>query len=797
MGSNKNNLKLNVMLITHNLKAAWRNILKYKVQNTISVLCLSVGVIFFAATFVTVKDSYILPFTEKYFNDEIEFHITYYGNEIHPTIREIKRLQNQQCVKELSICVEDGASVRFDENSNIQAMVVNKRWLKDRKYESINGKNLDDIPNGTLLLDKTLVESFYGKDYTSLIKKVFAKCYNRPDITIYDTICSPINRTHSFIIVDDFTGDPYKSCKIYSPVISPINNVVLNYGFTKIDFYNCVKRIFPRYDVDIPNGNVPTGMDFFKMLSLALFMMFIGASVLLIGISGYLKMQFQLFALRSREIVLRRCNGAKTKQLFLLLCTELGIIFLFTIAISMIITSGIDTIIDGVRIARENLWPVELIIIILTYAISIGIAWLRVRKVLNTTPSLENSNGHISKSRWNSIMQIAQYSIAASLIYFVIVNYQSCILIIKESHPTQSIEKLKKTMYANNCALWMGDSLRSLPTVDKAAMIMRYSYNGTQVSGIRAFLPRENTKNCLYITDFIEPSLLPILDIKIQETSKPHFETPEDSVMIPVFAKAEDFDSISKKIALPHKVSMQEIQLPDRDRYIRLGYIKPIGPLLVDNFDRIILSYYVISDLDKFSIGPDNIANNKSTPFFESCSCIFTVKNAEKKDKQDIINKIKMLDVDPLLETGCIYYKKYDLYNSAVNMIKIYNMLIVTCLICLILTVYSSIALETRGRQKEVAIRKVNGAKTKDIIKMFSRTYIKTLSISFFLGLIFPIVWNCWISPLNMIKISSLIPVLVIYCVSFLIITLVTLLTVWQKIYKISHINPALLIKKE
>ena len=38
------------MLITHNLKAAWRNILKHKVQNTISVLCLSVGVIFFAIT---------------------------------------------------------------------------------------------------------------------------------------------------------------------------------------------------------------------------------------------------------------------------------------------------------------------------------------------------------------------------------------------------------------------------------------------------------------------------------------------------------------------------------------------------------------------------------------------------------------------------------------------------------------------------------------------------------------------------------------------------------------------------
>lgn len=500
-------------------------------------------------------------------------------------------------------------------------------------------------------------------------------------------------------------------------------------------------------------------------------------------------MQFQLFALRSREIVLRRCNGAKTKQLFLLLCTELGIIFLFTIAISMIITSGIDTLIDGVRIARENLWPVELIIIILTYAISIGIAWLRVRKVLNTTPSLENSNGHISKSRWNSIMQIAQYSIAASLIYFVIVNYLSCILTIKESHPTQSFDQLKKTMYINECTGWMRDSLRSLPEVDKVALIRETGSYCSKFPDFKRWQPGEdiNGEYHSYRMHIIEPSLLSISNIKIQETPDPDPENPQDSLRIPVFAKAEDIGSINQEKAIPHKVSMQEVMLPDSDKYVRLGYIKPINdsPLYMKEF-----SYYVVSDLDKYYK-----RNNYSLSPDVGHKCMFTIKNEGVKD--EIISKIRTMSGNPLIETGCIYDRDYQFHKSVVNMIKIYNILIATCLICLILTVYSSIALETRGRQKEVAIRKVNGAKTKDIIKMFSRTYIKTLSISFFLGLIFPIVWNCWISPLNMIKFSSLIPVLVIYCVSFLIIALVTFLTVWQKIYKISHINPALLIKKE
>ncbi len=122
----------------------------------------------------------------------------------------------------------------------------------------------------------------------------------------------------------------------------------------------------------------------------------------------------------------------------------------------------------------------------------------------------------------------------------------------------------------------------------------------------------------------------------------------------------------------------------------------------------------------------------------------------------------------------------------------------VTCLICIILTIYSSITLETRGRQKEVAIRKVNGAKTKDIIKLFSRNYVKTLAIAFVIGFIFPLIWNyCLDYLLYIIKFPYLRQVLTVYCVAFFIIVLVTFLTVWQKIYKISHINPALLIKKE
>ena len=53
--------------------------------------------------------------------------------------------------------------------------------------------------------------------------------------------------------------------------------------------------------------------------------------------------------------------------------------------------------------------------------------------------------------------------------------------------------------------------------------------------------------------------------------------------------------------------------------------------------------------------------------------------------------------------------------------------------------VYSAITIDTERRQKEVAIRKVNGAGLKEIIILFARLYVWVLGISALLA--FPIVY--------------------------------------------------------
>ena len=115
-------------------------------------------------------------------------------------------------------------------------------------------------------------------------------------------------------------------------------------------------------------------------------------------------------------------------------------------------------------------------------------------------------------------------------------------------------------------------------------------------------------------------------------------------------------------------------------------------------------------------------------------------------------------------------------------------------IIITLLGVYSSITLDTERRQKEVAVRKVNGAGIRHIIWLFARLYIALLVVTAIIS--FPLVYmvlqwwkqiytvffncGCWF-----------------WTGIFLSVVMVTALTIWFRIMKIARINPVESIKNE
>jgi ABC-type antimicrobial peptide transport system permease subunit len=116
------------------------------------------------------------------------------------------------------------------------------------------------------------------------------------------------------------------------------------------------------------------------------------------------------------------------------------------------------------------------------------------------------------------------------------------------------------------------------------------------------------------------------------------------------------------------------------------------------------------------------------------------------------------------------------------------------CLILCLLSIFSAITMNTEKRRKEVAIRKINGAEIKDIIMLFSKTYL--LLWSGVCLLMFPVIYfvgNQWLETFNQ-HISLNAPFFAgIY---FSVLALMFLMIIFR-ILEVARCNPADVLKGE
>ena len=134
-----------------------------------------------------------------------------------------------------------------------------------------------------------------------------------------------------------------------------------------------------------------------------------------------------------------------------------------------------------------------------------------------------------------------------------------------------------------------------------------------------------------------------------------------------------------------------------------------------------------------------------------------------------------------------------DPYEGTVQ--KFYYGILIIALISLIvvaLSIYSAISMDTMSRQKEVAIRKINGATPKVIAWLFGRIYILTYLLVFVIVLplgkqLAIVAFQEYDAPYRWDW------AVLLFLGMALLIFLVTAFKIWQ----IMHVNPATIIKKE
>lgn len=142
-------------------------------------------------------------------------------------------------------------------------------------------------------------------------------------------------------------------------------------------------------------------------------------------------------------------------------------------------------------------------------------------------------------------------------------------------------------------------------------------------------------------------------------------------------------------------------------------------------------------------------------------------------------------------------YEATTLYDNQVEGLNVLRNLFIVCaiisLLITILGIYHSIQIDTERRQKEVAIRKVNGAHISDIYWLFGKSYVMLYLVAMMLAV--PICLFLMIMADSMIKFDYRHPML--WSIPMLVAAMVILLTISWRIYRIARINPAEIIKNE
>jgi ABC-type antimicrobial peptide transport system permease subunit len=121
------------------------------------------------------------------------------------------------------------------------------------------------------------------------------------------------------------------------------------------------------------------------------------------------------------------------------------------------------------------------------------------------------------------------------------------------------------------------------------------------------------------------------------------------------------------------------------------------------------------------------------------------------------------------------------------------------CFVICFMGIWSSISLDTRSRQKEVAVRKVHGAKRKDIVLLFGRLYLWLIGVASVLCIPLVILFNILLQEWGESqKIpSELVSPVVPIAMSIAVVSFVIAIVVGVHIRKVMKLQPADIISKE
>lgn len=796
-------------MLLHNLKVALRNILKYKVQTLGSILSLAIGMVTLATVHSFLQNFRMAsinhePYYDRVYNlrfDSIQKRQS--DNSIHingDIVRAVKANGGPRCIEQGPYAPNGmltGGWAEFTLNGNTRRKTPLDAVPLDRNYpnfvgirSAITGEKIKVLgPHDAIINEKQAKQIFGDKNPVGASIRL-SKSYGNYQLRLVDVYqdlsLTELDMSSSALFyspceLEDMDSDQFNAGNLY---------VVLKEGCTPQQLKAEVNGRLKPLGLKVKTEKLKDRLSKeYSSVAIARSITYlIGSLILLAAIIGFLRMQTQLFWMRRREISLRITNGATRLQLFSMFATEVLVIVLVAYLVAVLMGSWICDYLARPQFAEitselgtiSHLYLYSLVIGLVVMMLCLAIIWIVLSRICKRTQALESGMRRSHNHWFRNTMLGVQVMIS---MFFLGVTF--CLLcwvgkMADFNHIPDDERAYKQSLYMQTNAAENGQRLRDklihLPQVERW---IPYSWGFWQVNELAE---NEEFSKAAWQGDPYT-SYRNVTDYCFRITSDTSY-----------------LDFFKIKVNWKPKANRKKCILVNEELYkqMRQHHVAPNDILTVDEMD----SYQIAGTFQsipyqgsmKYDIYSFIVIDPKEA--YDAKHYILVAKPGEYKEMQiavdRIIQKLEPAVVKPMLSNLRDYMV---IEMSALEILQniAWILAIVSLAICLI-SIFSTVMLDTQTRKKEVAIRKVNGALTKDIAKLFGRTYLVITLIAMVFAVVAMLLFHIVLSQMfEMVEINPAFPI----SLSVVIVIGFIAAIIACQVRKIMKVDPSEILAKE
>ena len=789
-------------MLLHNLKVALRNILKYKVQTLGSILSLAIGMVTLAVVHSFLQNFRMPSISHEAYYDRV-YTIRFDSIQKRQTddpinangdiIRAIKANGGLRCIEQGPYAhgLMSGGSAEFTLSDKTKRKMQLEPILIERHYpnfagyrSAITGEKIKVLDTHDAIISKKLSQQIFGDRNpvgTSVNLMKGDDNYQLRIVDVYqDLSLNEINGRPTALYFspcefEDMDFDQYFARQLY---------VVLKEGSTpqqleaeangRLKPLGLKTNIRPlKEQLDEENASSATGCSITYLIS---------SLILLAAIIGFMRMHAQLFWMRRREISLRITNGATRLQLFSMFATEVVMIVLMAYIMAVFMGAWICDYLAMPQFAEimfelgtiSHLYLYSLVIGLVVIVLCLAVIWIVLSRICRRTQTLDSGMRRSHNNWFRNTMLCVQVIIS---MFFLGVTF--CLLcwagkMAEYNHIPDDERPYKQSLYmqtydAENSQR-LRDKLIHLPQVERW---IPYSWGYWKIDELaeneefsKAVWQGDRIVTHYRIRNTSDTSLLDFLKIKVNW--KPKVDKKKC-----ILVNEELYKHMRQ-----HRVAPNDMLTIDNDSYKIAGTFQSIP--YVQNMKYDMYTFIVIDP--KFS--------------YETNDYILVAKPGEYKEMKVAVDRtIQQLEptVVAQMSTNLRNRIAFEMFMVEILQSIAWALAVVSLAICLI-SIFSTVMLDTETRKKEVAIRKVNGALTKDIAKLFGRTYMLICIIAMVFAVVAMLLFHVVLSQIfDMVEINPVVPILMgVLVVAVFIVVIIA----WQ-VHKTMKVDPSEILAKE